>query len=880
MTPLQSVSTQLASIAERHGLSADAQAELLALVLNQGGAVPMVFSQTTRDNGETWVVTPSPTSAPPDLPPPDTERYEPRELLGRGGMGQVNRALDRQLNRLLAMKVLRADLGRDRDYVLRFMEEAQVTAQLQHPGVVPIHELGRLPDGRPFFTMPEVVGRTLTEIVKVVRTRPDELPEWNQRRLLDAMLKACETVAFAHSRRVLHRDLKPDNIMVGSFGEVLVMDWGLAKVMGSIEHGSHDARPTGDGNTTMVSLLSEPHESRAGVVIGTPAFMSPEQARGEELGPPADVYALGATLFFVLTGQPPYGRDAGRELLRRVRSEAPDLSALSNPNVQPELAELVYRALERDPARRYAHASELVSALRNFLEGAKRREQSQAIVNKARVLRPQILELRMRARSLRRRAGRDGERVRPDSPLDAKRALWALEDEANRLERDAEFRQEEMIQLLHTALNYEPEQADAHELLAEHFRAQHAEAESSRDTLAAELLEMRLRAHDRGRHRAYLRGVGTLSLHTEPPAAEAVLYGWKTEDRRLIPFHDRRLGRTPIEDYELPIGSYVVRIRATGYAELSFPVRIGRQEHWDTAPPGSTAPAPIQLLTSEELGEDERLVSAGWFSYGGDPEAPHGVPGGRAWVDAFVIRTFPVTHGEYLHFLNTLVDEGREDEALRHALRERDPLPGEPGPMAYGRDKAGHFHLRPDAQGELWDPDWPVFLVSWHQARAYAAWLAARTGQSWRLPSELEWEKAGRGVDGRLFPWGDFPDPSFCCMQGSRPGPPRPAPVQSFPIDESVYGVRGLAGNVREWTLDLDEPKGTAGPAVAAGRALLKLPPEEPDAALYAVTRGGSWFSTARYARLAGRSLTHPSMRNNALGFRLARSVAAPKAQR
>ena len=195
--------------------------------------------------------------------------------------------------------------------------------------------------------------------------------------------------------------------------------------------------------------------------------------------------------------------------------------------------------------------------------------------------------------------------------------------------------------------------------------------------------------------------------------------------------------------------------------------------------------------------------------------------------------------------------------------------------MVYGRNDNGTFKLVVDADGDAWLPDWPVCMVDWFGATAYAAWLAQRTRQPWRLPGELEWEKAARGVDGRFFPWGDFLDPSFCCMTDSHQGQPLPQVIDTFPIDESVYGLRGMGGNMRDWCADLFT---TEGPAILDNCISRPAPIETMDGATdraYRALRGGAWDSFARFARCAGRigfALAHRGAFN---GFRVARAPAS-----
>ena len=160
---------------------------------------------------------------------------------------------------------------------------------------------------------------------------------------------------------------------------------------------------------------------------------------------------------------------------------------------------------------------------------------------------------------------------------------------------------------------------------------------------------------------------------------------------------------------------------------------------------------------------------------------------------------FPVTNREYSRFLDALVQAGREEDALRFAPRERAGRAGQEGAVIYGRRSDGGFELVADADGDRWGLDWSVCMVNWDCANAYVAHERKRTGLGWRLPGEFEWEKVARGVDGRFFPWGDGFDPSWCCMGNSHQTRRLPNSVESFPVDESVYGVRGLAGNMSDW---------------------------------------------------------------------------------
>ena len=191
---------------------------------------------------------------------------------------------------------------------------------------------------------------------------------------------------------------------------------------------------------------------------------------------------------------------------------------------------------------------------------------------------------------------------------------------------------------------------------------------------------------------------------------------------------------------------------------------IDRGGHWEGRAPGEREPSPIPLLPEDELGPDDVYVPAGWCWTGGDREAADSLPARRVWIDAFVIRRFPVTNREYLEFLNDLVGSGRVGDALLACPRPQLGMGDSAGGhLAFARRADGRFVLDEDDHGRNQQPDWPVVLVDWHAATAYARWLAARTGDAWRLPNELEREKAARGADGRLCPWGDHLDATFAC---------------------------------------------------------------------------------------------------------------------
>jgi serine/threonine protein kinase len=272
-------------------------------------------------------------------PPLPGGRYTLHEVLGEGGMGTVYRGTDEELQREVAVKVARAAVGPgSAAFAERLRAEARVLAQLEHPGIVPVHDAGLLPDGRVYHVMKRVHGRTLA-------TALPGLSGLDRR--LAVLEHVADTLAFAHERGLVHRDLKPANIMVGEFGEVLVMDWGVARLLDAGEPAAAEV------------VAARPGLTAAGTVLGTPGFMAPEQAAGGPLDRRADVYALGALLVFLLTGIEPSAATPASRLLEQQR------------DVPPPLRALAARCLADDPARRYAGAGDVAEEIRRYRADAR-----------------------------------------------------------------------------------------------------------------------------------------------------------------------------------------------------------------------------------------------------------------------------------------------------------------------------------------------------------------------------------------------------------------------------------------------------------------------------------------------------------------------------
>jgi tetratricopeptide (TPR) repeat protein/tRNA A-37 threonylcarbamoyl transferase component Bud32 len=336
-------------------------AEALARLQNCPGpdAASPTTDDTPRSGGET--------DAAPAGPPAGVPRYRPLHLHAQGGLGEVHVAEDAELHRRVALKRLQPHQAQSPDSRRRFLREAEITSKLEHPGVVPIHGLVADENGQPCYAMRFIEGESLKEAIQrfhdADRDPKRDPGERNLalRQLLGQFVAVCKTMAFAHNRGVIHRDLKPGNIMLGRYGETLVVDWGLAKTV----QRSDEARASGE-ETVQPSGAAGESATRTGQVAGTPAYMSPEQAAGMlgQLGPPSDIYGLGATLYVMLTGQPPF---QGGNLLQQVQRGAVVRPRHVKPAVPLALEAICIKAMALKPEERYATALDLAADVEHWL---------------------------------------------------------------------------------------------------------------------------------------------------------------------------------------------------------------------------------------------------------------------------------------------------------------------------------------------------------------------------------------------------------------------------------------------------------------------------------------------------------------------------------
>lgn len=681
-------------------------------------------------------------------------RYEDRGLLGQGGMGEVRRVYDNKLDRVVAMKALRAELSQWPGALSRFLAEARTTAQLQHPGIVPLLDAGTTTDGRLYYTMPEVRGETLAD-------RFDRVVGVGElRSLVETLRRVCDAVGYAHSRGVVHRDLKPANIMLGPFGEVLVLDWGIARVVA--EAASHDPLPPREGPQT-----------RDGAVAGTPGHMAPEQARGElaRIGPPTDVYALGLML---------------RDLLDRTHADDEWLGATAE------------RAGAEVIADRHPDASALGIDLAAWLSGDSQRKRALELVDQANAEAAESQERFSRARKVLTSA-RDRLQATPTwAPVADKELIWKLQAAGEQEMARAEEAVAAAVHLGRAAAAQAPELVEARRFMAQidahllsHARVDGTPTKALLQDLAEQLAALPADDPVAIELQPVVDNGATVELTTSPAGVRVVARRQEVRPgKRLLDAERVELGRTPIARVQLAAGSWILDLHVPDGPAVHLPVHLEPGVHFTGA---RLNEGPYELSLPPHIADDEVFVAAGMFRAGSEEVLGAGWRLWNLWAESFVMQRNPVTNGEFVAFLNDLQERDRDEQAARFA------------PWGEGvRLEGGRYGLGPDEDGDDWGPDHPITRVSLHAAQAYARWWAERTGQPWRLPGTLEFERAARGADGRLYPWGNLGDGAFSVLRTSGPRPSTRS-VHSATLDVSPFGVRWLGGHVEQWCDGLGE---------------------------------------------------------------------------
>jgi serine/threonine-protein kinase len=696
-----------------------------------------------------------------------------------------------------------------------------------------------------------------------VLTHADVKAQWPLVRLLGAFVQVSRALAYAHARGILHNDIKPENVLLGDFGEVYLADWGLSRAMREValeipsrREGSGAMRANGTSSQTS----------------GTPGYIAPEVLRHEaDVDERADLFALGVILYELLAGVHPFdvGSGPGAMILATIdRTPRRPRDVVSSCPLL--LEDLCLKLLSKDKAERPQSADQVAAEVEAFLEGAKERERRRAeavsLCERAKEPVQRFRHLETERQRLTELARQTLKQVKGWEPVERKHAGWSLDDRAAEAERDSGRALAEAIELYTKALGYDAECVDAHRGLADLYWGRARQAESERRPAVQIYYEALVTDHDQGKYAALLRADARLSLATNPPGAHVTVYRYAERDRVLVPTDERYLGRTPVKEVRLDPGSYLLVVKAAGYRDVRYPVSLSR---------GSHHTGEVNLYTNEEIGDDFVYVPGGLGVLGGDPDAYGSLPRQEVDVHDFAIARWPVTMREYCAFLDhlqasdpALAEKRAPHDAsgdARMYVRRNEQGRWEPDPVIIEGEARKMF---PAGEGHEWKV--PAYLVDWFDAVAYCRWRSAQDGVTIRLPNEAEWEKAARGVDGRFYPWGDCFDPTFCLMRESRPHAPQPEPVGTFPTDESPYGVRDMAGGMREWVGDNFGER--------SSDELAGEPEPTPDTARgdssFRRLRSGCWSADSKWARSASRGVGMFSLtRGTGTGFRCAKTL-------
>ncbi len=690
-------------------------------------------------------------------------RYEVVGELGRGGMGVVYRAVDRDLGREVALKVLPDELARRPREAARFRREAALASKLRHPRIVGVYAFGE-EEGRLYYTMPIVEGHSLREAVEAGPLEPEAAA-----RLLAEVARAIDA---AHQQRVVHRDLKPANVVLDSEGGPLVLDFGLAKDLG---HG--------------------PDLTRTGEILGTPCYMSPEQARGEvgEADHRVDVYSLGAILYELLTGKVPYDGQSVHEVVRKILVSEPLPPRRLRPQIPYDLETVVLKAMAREPFLRYQTAGALADDLERFLErepvvarrpGLPARAVRWVRSHRSATVLALLLLVTIAGFALfyRRGAARLAAVQRSDQALELAKSARGLEGRDDEAAARAHL---EAHLLAQGAFADEPGSGRTLKALLEVLRARARFAEGRRDwTLAEELRGRCYRLSGQETDREAWRRARGLAEVTVAGLGEGESLDFVRWDRaRGEPDPSRRAQATAREpEVELPAGSYLARLRtrrtggshphqrpdergpfhAADLAAPRFLVVLGRgqQQTLRVADPGP-APAGMAFVPAAEL------VVTPPPGEGGGPRVERAGP---VWIDRA-----EVTVAAYREFLAHVEAEGHAACGAGDGCAGRDHWP-----LGLSRRPGG-----PTVEAR------PVTGVSWHDAAAYARWAGKR------LPSRAEWLLAAGAADGRRYPWGDAWEEGRANLRRDDL-----APALAYARDVSPYGAVALCGNADEWCAD------------------------------------------------------------------------------
>jgi len=765
-------------------------------------------------------------------------RYTHIKTIGLGGVGAVLSAYEPELNREVAIKILRPAFRSSPDSLKRFFREARATAHIEHPNIVPVHQLGVFSDNGVFFSMKKVTGRDLRSVIrKLSEGNKEFLKKYTKRQLLQIFVAIGNGVAYAHSKGVLHRDLKPANVMLGDYGEVMVMDWGLVKYHKEKDDSREEWHVALDPDFSNIGH-NEDMDTIQGSVSGTPAYMAPEQAGGhnEEVDEQTDIYSLGAILYSILTWQtaPFESPMTTNQVLNAVIVGSFKRPRKRTPKrkISRELEAVCLKAMSRKKKNRYKNADLMVRDIKDYLEGYSVSSYRATWVRRffktirRRPLIPSaaivafftflgvigILHFENKNRLSNLKSFAEYSIEQGDGyHLSASKAYQKLQEEYNKPDGETSYKS---INKLFADFNRHKLEFNSNYNVAAQFLFQAEDLGGKNPEINKELLkvlkkqlnfslltgnyeetkglvrQLRLRRHsvfgeiissDKKifeQIKLIIRDQGVVKI-TSVPSGIKVHYETLNDDGSGKSKKEKvYLGKTPIET-KLETGSYLLFPEHKKINKIKYPIQVllGRVN-------------PVKISIPAEIPNGMCYIPEGYFYAGARKELSR-MP--RVFLPSFFIACGEVTIGQYLEFWKSLKSplDKRHYEA-RYIFSN--------GDFKYIKvwDKNGKLH-------KGFEKNMPVAGITGQAAEAYCTWLSKKLGVPVRLPTNLEWEKAARGVDGRMFVWGNTHSITKALCWDNKAGRkkyPITAPACSFPEDSSIYGVHDLVGNVREFTTE------------------------------------------------------------------------------